>query len=148
MMPRRTDTVSVARRSEIMRAVRSCGNKSTEQVLVRFFRAHGVTGWRRHAALAGRPDFVFPKLKLAIFVDGCFWHGCSAHCRMPRTNRSYWRGKITGNRKRDASVSRELRRAGWRVIRVWEHELRKRNKPLLLRRIMTKPARRHNALKR
>jgi DNA mismatch endonuclease (patch repair protein) len=134
-MPRRTDTVSVATRSEIMRAVPSRGNKTTEQVLVRRFREHAITGWRRHAAIPGRPDFVFPKLKLAIFVDGCFWHGCSAHCRMPKANLNYWRRKIARNRKRDASVNRDLRRAGWQVIRVWEHELVPRNEARLALRI-------------
>ena len=145
MTPPRTDTVSVARRSEIMRSVRSRGNKPTERVLLSFFRAHGVTGWRRHTALAGRPNFTFPKLKLVIFVDGCFWHGCPAHCRVPKASRSYWVGKIAGNRKRDASTSRNLRRAGWRVIRVWEHELLRRNERRLLRRILTASARRRNA---
>ena len=134
-MPRRTDTVTPERRSEIMRAVRSRGNKVTELVLARLLRHHNVTGWRRHAAVAGNPDFVFQKQRLALFVDGCFWHGCAQHCRMPKGNRSYWKGKIAGNQARDRLVNRALRAAGWRVIRIWEHELARKNENRLLARL-------------
>ena len=88
------------------------------------FRAHGITGWRRHLPLPGRPDFAFPKLRVVIFVDGCFWHGCPRHGTQPRTNARFWREKIARNRQRDREVTRELRRRGWRVVRIWEHELR------------------------
>ncbi|MBM3841232.1 MAG: very short patch repair endonuclease [Verrucomicrobia bacterium] len=130
-MARRTDTVSVAERSRIMSAVRSGGNKATEMVLVKLLRKHGITGWRRRVRLSGKPDFVFAAQKVAIFVDGCFWHGCPKHCRMPKGNKDYWRPRIAGNRARDALVSRRLRRAGWRVFRVWEHELARRNEARL-----------------
>ena len=73
--------------------------------------------------LAVRPDFVFLKQRTAVFVDGCFWHGCPRHATQPRSNRAFWRQKFLRNKKRDALVTRTLRRAFWRVLRVWEHEL-------------------------
>lgn len=124
-MARRTDTVSVAERSRIMGAVRSRGNKATEIVLVKLMRKHGITGWRRRVNLCGHPDFVFAIQKVALFVDGCFWHGCAKHCRMPKSNQSYWKTKITLNMRRDALVNRTLRRTGWRVVRIWECSLAK-----------------------
>ncbi|MBI4897602.1 MAG: very short patch repair endonuclease [Actinobacteria bacterium] len=69
-----------------------------------------------------RPDIVFTKLKLAVFVDGCFWHGCTAHRTIPRSNHDFWRRKIEGTRFRDEAQTKLLRSSGWAVIRVWEHE--------------------------
>lgn len=110
-----------------MSLVRSRGNKTTELRLLSLMRAGGVTGWRRNQKLPGRPDFLFRKQKLAIFVDGCFWHGCnkcSRSVRMPATNRPFWLEKIWRNRGRDRKVGIFLRKAGWRVLRIWEHELK------------------------
>lgn len=75
--------------------------------------------------LTVRPDFVFPRLKLALFVDGCFWHACPWHCRRPAGNRAFWRAKLARNQTRDRLVTRTLRKAGWRVLRIWEHSLRR-----------------------
>jgi DNA mismatch endonuclease (patch repair protein) len=72
-----------------------------------------------------KPDYVFRKARLALFVDGCFWHGCPRHATRPANNRTFWKKKLAGNKTRDQVVNRALRRAGWRVIRIWEHELRK-----------------------
>jgi DNA mismatch endonuclease, patch repair protein len=69
-----------------------------------------------------RPDVVFTRRRLAVFLDGCFWHGCPQHCRLPTSNRDYWIAKIERNRDRDARTSAALEAAGWRVIRAWEHE--------------------------
>ncbi len=102
---------------------------------MKLMRKHGITGWRRRVVLSGKPDFVFARQRVAVFVDGCFWHGCPKHCRMPKGNRSYWAAKIGNNIARDALVTRRLRRAGWRVLRVWEHELTWRNQARLMRRI-------------
>jgi DNA mismatch endonuclease (patch repair protein) len=74
-----------------------------------------------------KPDFIFRKSRTAIFVDGCFWHGCPKHATWPAHRAAWWRRKIKGNKKRDALVTRTLRRAGWRVFRVWEHELARLN---------------------
>lgn len=85
--------------------------------------------------LSVRPDFVFPKLKTAVFIDGCFWHGCPKHATWPKNRAAFWLAKIQVNRARDQLVSRELRRSGGRVVRIWEHELAKRNVPRLLKRL-------------
>jgi DNA mismatch endonuclease (patch repair protein) len=71
-----------------------------------------------------RPDFVFRAIRLAVFVDGCFWHGCPLHATRPRQNADFWRDKIAANQVRDRLVTRTLRACGWRVLRFWEHELR------------------------
>jgi DNA mismatch endonuclease (patch repair protein) len=65
---------------------------------------------------------VFTRKKVAVFIDGCFWHGCPEHLRPARTNAAFWAAKITGNRERDARVNAELGEAGWTALRFWEHE--------------------------
>jgi DNA mismatch endonuclease, patch repair protein len=108
-----------------MSAIRSRGNKDTELKLASILRVARIRGWRRHQPLPGRPDFVFRTARVAIFVDGCFWHGCPKHGRYPSSNECYWLPKLRRNKARDAAVSRELVRAGWTVIRLWEHDLAK-----------------------
>jgi DNA mismatch endonuclease (patch repair protein) len=120
-----SDVFTKAKRSEVMSRIRSRGNKETELILMKLFRKHGFSGWRRHQPVFGRPDFIFRKFKVAVFVDGCFWHGCPKHSNMPANNRAFWERKLTGNQLRDRLVNRTLRRNGWRVIRIWEHDLRK-----------------------
>ena len=119
------DTVSPKERSRIMAKVKSRGNISTELKLIKFFKEYGIKGWRRRYPLIGSPDFVISKSRLAIFVDGCFWHGCKEHCRMPESNREYWVSKIDKNIQRDKLMNEELKKNRWTVIRIWEHELRK-----------------------
>jgi DNA mismatch endonuclease, patch repair protein len=116
-----------------MAAVRSRGNKATELSLVSLFRAAKIKGWRRHAAIPGRPDFIFSKQRLAIFVDGCFWHGCAKHCRLPASNKKYWTAKIARNMARDRATAKLLRQKGWTVLRIWEHQLRAAPKATVLR---------------
>lgn len=106
-----------------MAAIRSKGNKATELKLVSILRAHGIKGWRRHQPLPGKPDFLFRRERLAVFVDGCFWHGCPKHGRKPGSNRKYWLSKLARNKHRDLAVSKNLRRSGWRVMRIWAHAL-------------------------
>jgi DNA mismatch endonuclease (patch repair protein) len=86
------------------------------------------TGASSRRLLRVRPDFVFPKLRLAVFVDGCFWHACPLHATQPRNHAAFWRKKLAANQARDRRVNRALRRAGWRVLRIWEHELRQNRK--------------------
>ena len=118
-----------------MARVRGRGNKSTEEKLVQLFRVYGIKGWRRHLPLPGTPDFAFPKLKLAIFVDGCFWHGCPRCYTRPGTNQAFWDEKLIANRARDKRVTRELKQKGWRVIRIWAHSLKQEDSKPLIRRI-------------
>jgi DNA mismatch endonuclease (patch repair protein) len=146
------DVFSKAKRSEVMSRIRSRGNRDTELAMVGLLRAYKITGWKRHQLvrvavegrwlrvegrkprknlqpsttnpqLAVRPDFVFPKSRTAIFVDGCFWHGCPRHATKPANNRAFWRRKLAGNKTRDRVVNRALRRAGWTAVRIWEHQL-------------------------
>ena len=129
------DVFSKRKRSDVMSRIRSRGNKGTELALAKIFRAQRITGWRRQASVFGRPDFIFAKPRVALFVDGCFWHGCPKHATCPKNNREFWRRKLAANRARDARVTRTLRRAGWRVVRVWEHELAWKHQARLLNRI-------------
>jgi len=119
------DTVTKAKRSEIMSRVCGKGNFSTELRLGLLFARLRIKGWKRNVrALAGSPDFVFPVQRLAVFVHGCFWHGCSKCYSAPTTNRVFWRSKIVANKKRDARALRLLRKAGYSTIVVWECQLR------------------------
>src|ERR1035438_1155378 len=92
-------------RSRIMSLVRSSGNRSTEMRLLGILKQHRITGWRRRSRLVGKPDFVFPAARVAVFVDGSFWHGHPTRCRIPKTNRDYWVPKIERNKARDRQVT-------------------------------------------
>lgn len=109
-----------------MSRIRSTGNATTEIRLLKLFLSHSIIGWRRNYPLAGKPDFVFPKARLAVFVDGCFWHahGCGRNLS-PKRNTGAWTKKFETNRQRDRRVTRALRRKGWGVMRVWECTLRR-----------------------
>jgi DNA mismatch endonuclease (patch repair protein) len=152
------DVFTKAKRSDVMSRIRSRGNKDTELALIRVFRAHGITGWRRQVEVRGqrvegrrkaaartsdltprtfrvRVDFVFPTRRLAVFVDGCFWHGCPRHETKPRNNAAFWRRKFAANKARDRLVTRTLRQGGWRVLRIWEHELARKREARLAARL-------------
>src|SRR4051812_28016733 len=109
------DILSKKRRSAVMSSIKSRGNKATEQKLIAILHRYRIVGWRRNQKIVGNPDFVFKRQKLAIFVDGCFWHGCPKHCRKPSSNIEYWHLKILRNRKRDIMVRKKLQQAGWIV---------------------------------
>ena len=108
-----------------MSRIRGRGNKKTEIALIRLMREHGIKGWRRHRPVFGKPDFVFPGRKVAVFVDGCFWHGCPDHYNVPQNNFEFWRKKLIANRERDGVVTSTLESRGWTVLRFWQHELKK-----------------------
>lgn len=109
-----------------MSAVRGVGNISTELALAKLLRRAHVHGWRRHTGgIFGRPDFVFKPEKVAVFVDGCFWHGCREIIKYPLANRTFWVKKIRSNRIRDRKVTARLKAEGWKVVRIWEHELKR-----------------------
>jgi DNA mismatch endonuclease, patch repair protein len=124
---RETTTFGGLSRSALMSRIRSKRNATTELKLLLLLRSAGLHGWRRNQRLPGNPDFVFPKTKLVVFVDGCFWHGhkCGRNLK-PKRNAKSWQQKIQGNRRRDRRVTRTLRATGWRVIRIWECALKKR----------------------
>lgn len=118
------DVFSKAKRSEIMSRVKGTGNAATEGKLVKLLREAKISGWRRNYKLDGKPDLVFYLEGVAVFVDGCFWHGCPTHGERPATNREFWRKKIERNIRRDRKVNRLLKSKGWVVLRVWQHQLR------------------------
>lgn len=118
-----TDVFTKAKRSQVMSRIRGYGNKETEVAFATLLRQNKITGWRRHYKIFGKPDFVFSKHKLAVFIDGCFWHGCPKHSKMPANNRTFWKKKLSSNKLRDRLVGRTLCSRGWRVMRIWEHNL-------------------------
>jgi DNA mismatch endonuclease (patch repair protein) len=123
----RVDPLNQDERSERMSRVRRAGNKSTEGRVEAALLAAGIGGWEKHPKeILGKPDFYFPHLRLVVFVDGCFWHACPVCARRNPTHRAaFWRDKIDGNRRRDNRQRRQLRRDGYHVMRVWEHEVAK-----------------------
>jgi len=123
------DVYTKTKRSQVMARVR---NKRTaaEDEVARLLRELNVRYRRNVKSLVGEPDLVIPSAKTAIFVHGCFWHN-HKNCprgKLPDTNRRFWKDKIEGNRRRDARVARALRGAGWRVITVWQCQLRDRGR--------------------
>lgn len=123
-----------------MSKVRSRGNRTTELAVATTLAEEGISGWIRHPVdVHGKPDFYFPSLRLALFVDGCFWHGCPECDRnLPRTRTEFWCQKIDSNRARDRRTTRRLRETGHHVLRVWEHELRRRTWLPRLRRMLSR----------
>jgi len=107
-----------------MAAVRGKGNKTTEVRLQMALVRAGVRGWNsQRTDLPGKPDFFFPSRKLAVLVDGCFWHGCTTCGHIPKANSEFWKTKIDRNRKRHRKVAKLLNQQGMRAVRFWEHQL-------------------------
>jgi len=123
---RETTSFGGLSRGELMSRVRSTGNKTTEERFVRLLRRAQAKGWRRHLRLPGRPDFAWRKIKLAVFLDGCFWHGHRCRNLTPRTNAAAWNQKIRANQARDRKNNKALKERGWTVIRIWECQLANR----------------------
>lgn len=118
------DTVSREVRSRTMRAIKG-EDTSLEMIFRRALWSAGIRGWRLHnRSLPGKPDLVFSSTRIVVFIDSCFWHGCPAHLRMPKSNLDYWEAKIARNKTRDIATTKVLRKDGWQVLRFWEHELR------------------------
>ncbi|WP_368427925.1 very short patch repair endonuclease [Sulfuricaulis sp.] len=120
------DTLDRATRARVMSRNRSKGTKSTELRFRSLLVRSGIRGWKlgTRSGLPGTPDVVFRREKVAIFLDGCFWHGCSKCRSIPSTNRPFWVKKIGGNKKRDRYVVKQLKASGWKPLRLWEHDLR------------------------
>lgn len=119
------DTFSAKKRSWIMAQVKSTGGRSTEKLFVTVLRESKIVGWRRHYPIFGKPDFAFPCKKVAVFIDGCFWHGHPQKYRVPQSNREYWVKKISRNVARDKLVTQTLKDKGWNVLRIWEDAVAK-----------------------
>ena len=118
------DVFDRAKRSLVMANIRSKGNRTTELALAAILRSAKISGWRRHQKVVGKPDFIFRSQRVAIFVDGCFWHGCPRCYQAPSQNSKFWRTKLNANKTRDRKVNSLLRADDWRVMRLWEHDLR------------------------
>ena len=118
----RADVLTPAQRIRCMSHVRS-RNTGPELILRRALWRQGAR-YRLNSKLTGKPDLLFPSAHLAVFVDGCFWHGCPLHAAQPKTNAMFWRAKLEANKRRDIVVNATLAAEGWRVLRVWQHELR------------------------
>lgn len=117
-----TDTLTTEQRRRCMSSVR---NKNTDlEIKLRQALWKAGLRYRVNSKLPGKPDIVFPKKKLAIFIDGCFWHGCPIHGTKPKTNAEFWKIKIKLNIERDLRVTSQLTDMGWLVIRVWGHEVK------------------------
>ena len=126
------DVFDKSKRSDIMQKVRSKGNKSTEIKLIEIFRELGIKGWRRNYAVKGHPDFVFLQKRIAVFVDGCFWHGHDCRNTRPADNEDYWKRKRERNMQHDKDVTGLFESRGWTVLRIWECELKVKNRQVLI----------------
>jgi len=100
-------------------------NTGPEVKIRKMLFSGGIRGYRVHYDLPGKPDIVFVKKKIAVFIDGCFWHRCPVDFQEPQTRKEFWMKKIESNVARDERNTRQLAEAGWTVLRIWEHEVRK-----------------------
>ena len=119
-----SDNLTHEHRLKAMRAVKAKGTR-LERRFSSMLAGMNLRGWKKNVDnVLGKPDVVFEALRLAIFLDGCFWHGCPfCHKKLPSTNRDYWEKKISRNKSLARSYTKKLRKNGWIVVRVWEHEL-------------------------
>ena len=105
--------------------------------MIEIFKQNGITGWRRNYPVKGHPDFVFPKERIAVFVDGCFWHGHDCRNTRPADDQEYWQKKRERNIKHDQEVTAMFEARGWTVLRIWECELKKKNTDILMLKMAT-----------
>jgi len=119
-----TDVLTKEQRKLNMSRIRG-KNTSPELKIRKMLYARGLRGYRVHYDLPGKPDIVFTKKRIAIFIDGCYWHKCPLCFREPQTNHEFWMDKINSNVKRDKEVNIMLKSDGWQVLRFWEHQVRK-----------------------
>jgi DNA mismatch endonuclease (patch repair protein) len=118
------DILTKEQRSYNMSMIKG-GNTKPEIRLKSFLASKGLKGYKTGSKLPGKPDIVFPGYRLAVFVDGCFWHKCQRHFVIPQTNRKFWLDKINGNVKRDRLMNQKLRKAGYSVLRFYEHSIKR-----------------------
>ena len=130
-----SDVFSKEKRSQVMKAVKSKNTKTTEMKIIQIFKELGIKGWRRTYPLIGKPDFVFPRKRIIVFVDGCFWHGHDCRNVTPSANADFWNAKRLYNKEHDFLITETLQKKKWTVIRIWECELKKKNREVLLEKI-------------
>jgi DNA mismatch endonuclease, patch repair protein len=116
------DNVSINRRSEIMRAVKSKDSK-IETAFRKALWSKGFRYRKNSTKYFGKPDIILKRFKTVIFIDSCFWHGCRYHCRIPSSNKKYWQNKIFRNKLRDKLVNQHYKKIGWQNVRIWEHQV-------------------------
>lgn len=126
-----SDIFDKSKRYEIMKKVRSKNNKSTELKLIQIFKENNIHGWRRNYKVKVHSDFVFLNKKIAIFVDGCFWHGHNFRNTKPKENQEYWDKKRERNMKHDKEITEYFENRGWTVIRIRECELKNINRQIV-----------------
>ena len=119
-----TDVLTREQRANNMSKIRG-KNTGPEVKLRKLLWSAGIRGYRIHYSLPGKPDIVFTKTKVAIFIDGCFWHKCPICFQEPETRKEFWMKKIQSNIDRDQKVNTQLKDMGWTVLRFWEHEIKK-----------------------
>ena len=103
--------------------------------MIKLFKENHITGWRHNYNVKGHPDFVFLNQRVAIFVDGCFWHGHDCRNTRPSENSEYWAKKRERNIRHDKEINALFEKRGWTVLRIWECELKKKNQADTLKRI-------------
>ena len=118
-----------------MKAIKSKNTKTTELKMIQIFKELKISGWRRTHPLIGKPDFVFPKKRVAVFVDGCFWHGHDCRNVTPKDNSDFWSKKRAYNKSHDEEITKLLAEKGWKVVRIWECELKNKNRAKLVKKI-------------
>lgn len=116
------DVHSKKQRSFNMSRIKS-SNTKTEISFRKYLWSQGIRGYRLHSRITGKPDLYFPKKKLAVFIDGCFWHKCKKCFVKPKTNVKFWTEKINSNIKRDLKVNKKLKSENIKILRLWEHEV-------------------------
>lgn len=119
-----TDVLNPEQRKRNMSAIRG-KNTKPELKIRKMLWENGIRGYRVHYKLPGKPDIIFPKYRIAVFIDGCYWHKCPECFREPITNKEFWMEKINGNVERDIKINNELENMDWVVLRFWEHDVRK-----------------------
>ncbi len=119
------DNLTPEQRRKNMQNIRSIDTK-VELFVARELRKRKIYCARNVKSIIGKPDFVFRRKKIVVFVDSDFWHGHPKRCIMPKSNCEYWTQKIERNRRRDREVNRQLKKVGWKVVRIWEYDLKHR----------------------
>jgi DNA mismatch endonuclease (patch repair protein) len=118
------DNLTKAQRQKNMRNIRSKGT-SIEKVVRSGLRRAGIRFRANVRTIPGKPDFVFRDARVIVFLDSCFWHSCPYHATQPKSNRTYWQPKLKRNKERDRIITKALKKSGWKVLRIWEHRIKK-----------------------